>query len=70
MMTYQSLTIANYRIEEARRQAAERRSARAAAPVPVRQTPAVIDAMGHGLIAIGSRLVSDPNDHRTHRRAA
>lgn len=30
----------------------------------------VIDALGHGLIAIGSRLVSDPGDHRTHRRAA
>lgn len=30
----------------------------------------VIDAFGHGLIAIGSRLVSDPGDHPAHRRAA
>ncbi len=30
----------------------------------------VIDALGHGLIAIGARLVSDPGDHPTHRRAA
>lgn len=32
--------------------------------------PGVIDALGHGLIAIGTRLVSDPNAHPTHRRAA
>lgn len=30
----------------------------------------VIDALGHGLIAIGARLVSDPADHPTHSRAA
>lgn len=30
----------------------------------------VIDALGHGLIAIGMRLVSDPNHHPTHRSAA
>lgn len=30
----------------------------------------VIDALGHGLIAIGTRLVSDPNHHPNHRTAA
>jgi hypothetical protein len=45
-----------------------RRAARSGAPGPY--GAGVIDALGHGLIAIGARLVSDPSDHPRHRRAA
>ncbi|HEX7100382.1 MAG TPA: hypothetical protein VF377_14215 [Acidimicrobiia bacterium] len=30
----------------------------------------VIDALGHGLIAIGTRLVSDPDRHESHEPRA
>lgn len=72
MMTYQTHAIAKYRIQEARDRAAARRLARAASSVGIadRGVIAVFDAVGHGLIAVGSRLVSDPSDHPTHHRAA
>lgn len=51
---------------------AERRRRRRAARAPEAGAygPGVIDALGHGLIAIGSRMVSDPGEHPVHGRAA
>lgn len=45
-----------------------RRAVRTGTPGPYGS--GVIDALGHRLIAIGTRLVSDPADHPTHRRVA
>lgn len=45
-----------------------RRAARTGAAGPYGS--GVIDALGHGLIAIGSRMVADRAEHPTHRRAA
>ncbi|HJR90945.1 MAG TPA: hypothetical protein VJ938_00730 [Acidimicrobiia bacterium] len=69
MMPYQSYEIAKARVREAQESAEARRSRRAALNRAAYGV-GVIDAVGHGLIAIGSRLVSDPTDHPTHRRAA
>jgi hypothetical protein len=66
MMPYHSYGLAKYRIDEARERAARarlRKDARRHPIRPVHQPTGVIDAVGHGLIALGSRLVSDPSDH-------
>jgi hypothetical protein len=66
MMPYHSYGLAKYRIDEARERAAlvRLRKDTGRDPIrPVHQPTGVIDAVGHGLIALGSRLVSDPSDH-------
>lgn len=71
MMPYQTYEISRYRMQDARDRAEVRRLARAARTGAMgAYGSGVIDALGHGLIAIGSRLVSDPTSHPTHRRAA
>lgn len=57
MMPYHTLDLVNHRIEEARNRAETRRRRRG---LPLDHHPSrVIDALGHGLIAIGNRLISD-----------
>lgn len=71
MMPYQSYEIARYRMAEAIRRAEARRLRKAARGETVgAYGSGVIDALGHGLIAIGSRLVSDRSSPPNHRRAA
>ena len=71
MMPYQNYDIAKARVRDAQDRADAYRLGRLA-----RERAAgaaglgVIDAVGHGLIAIGSRLVTDSDDHPNHRRAA
>jgi hypothetical protein len=71
MMPYQNYDIAKARVRDAQDRADAHRLRRLArtraAGVP---GLGVIDAVGHGLIAIGSRLVTDSTDHPNHRRAA
>lgn len=74
MIPYQTYPLARYRMEEALTRAERRRLRRTARskPAGAYQT-GVIDALGHGLIAIGSRLVTDRPAHPTahpHGRAA
>lgn len=71
MMPYQNYEIAKYRVRQAHDRAAAhhlRRSARDRAAGTY--GTGVIEAVGHGLIAIGSRLISDPTEAPNHRRAA
>lgn len=71
MIPYQTYAIAKYRIEDSLVRAKRRRLRRADATGAY--GTGVIDALGHGLIAIGSRLVADPAAHPAHpsdRRAA
>lgn len=71
MMPYQSYDVTRHRMNEARDRAELSRLRRAARSENHGAYGAgVIDALGHGLIAIGSRLVSDPAAHPNHRRAA
>lgn len=71
MMPYLSYDVTNHRIAQAQERAEAsrlRRAARTGNHGPY--GAGVIDALGHGLIALGSRLVSDPQDHPNHRHAA
>lgn len=70
-MTYLTYDIARSRMNTELGRAEARRSRRVTRgeTIPTPGT-AVFDAVGHGLIAIGTRLVSDPSDHRRDRHAA
>lgn len=71
MMPYHSYEVARYRMEDALSRAEAHRLRKAARTGSLgAYGTGVIDALGHGLIAIGARLVSDPTSHPTHRRAA
>ncbi len=71
MMPYQTYRVARYRMDEALRKAEAHRLRKAARTGAMgAYGTGVIDALGHGLIAIGTRLVSDRSSHPTHRRAA
>lgn len=71
MMPYQNYDIAKARVRDAQDRAdAHRLSRLARARAAGVAGVGVIDAVGHGLIAIGSRLVADSTDHPNHRRAA
>lgn len=75
MIPYQTYPVARYRMEQARLSADHRRLRRTAGDGALGAYGAgVIDALGHGLIAIGSRLVTDRRAHSPahpgHRRAA
>lgn len=75
MMPYHTYEIARSRIDDARDRAGRRRLARTSVSEHHRlghRPTGVVDAVGHGLIALGTRLVTDPADHRipAHRRAA
>lgn len=71
MMPYLSYGVTNHRISQARERAEASRLRRAARTGNHGAYGAgVIDALGHGLIALGTRLVSDPDHHRNHRHAA
>lgn len=71
MMPYHIATVGRYRLAEARL-AADRRRLRRTARTGVAGAygAGVIDALGHGLIALGARLVADREQHPHHRRAA
>jgi hypothetical protein len=68
MIPYSSYEFAKYRMHEAQEAAATRRLRRTARTAGPHGTP-VIAAVGHGLIAIGSRLVSDRSEPPTRRAA-
>lgn len=70
MMPFHTYEFGRSRMREAERQAAKRRLVREATMSPSRPAASVADAVGHGLIAIGARLVTDPHSHPTHSRAA
>lgn len=71
MMPYHTYRVAKYRMETARSEAENRRLRRAAITgMPGAYGAGVIDAIGHRLIALGTRLVADPTEHPNHRRAA
>lgn len=71
MMPYYAYDVAKYRMETAQVLAETRRFRRSARTGELDAYRAgVIDALGHGLIAIGSRLVADRAAHPNHRRAA
>lgn len=71
MIPYYTSGVAESRINDARERAESRRLRRALRTgLAGSYGSGVIDALGHRLIAIGSRLVSDPIEHPTHRRAA
>lgn len=71
MIPYSSYEFAKYRIHDNQSRAAALRFRRAVRTrtAGTYATP-VIDSIGHGLIAIGSRLVSDRPEPPNHRRAA
>lgn len=62
MMPYQTYAIARSRIEDAQSRAATRRMQKSYSREASRNH-GVADAVGHGLIALGSRLVADRTDH-------
>lgn len=68
MIPYSSYEFAKYRMHQAQEAAAARRLRRLARTAGTSGTP-VIDAVGHGLIAIGNRLVSDRSEPPTRRAA-
>ncbi|MGH8911295.1 MAG: hypothetical protein ACRDVD_02190 [Acidimicrobiia bacterium] len=68
MIPFSSYEIAKYRMHQAQEVAAARGLRRTARTVGTYGTP-VIDAVGHGLIAIGNRLVSDRSEPPTRRAA-
>lgn len=71
MMPYHSFEVAKYLMRDSQDRAEASRLRRAARTGAMgAYSTGVIDALGHGLIAIGTRLVSDPGAHPTHRRAA
>lgn len=71
MMPFHSYEVAKYRMHDSLDRAEARRLRRAARTGSMgAYSTGVIDALGHGLIAIGTRLVSDPASHPNHRRAA
>lgn len=71
MMTYPAYDFAKARIQDSLARAeADRLRRTARTGVAGAYGAGVIDALGHGLIAIGARLVSDPAAHPTHRSAA
>lgn len=65
MIPFVHSAVAADRIHEAREYADRRRLLRAARnPAMTAFSSGVIDAVGHRLIALGARLVSDPDQHR------
>ncbi|CAN5897052.1 hypothetical protein BH23ACT5_BH23ACT5_15710 [soil metagenome] len=69
MMPYMAHLVANEKIADAHRRAARYRLQQEAKQAP-ESVHGVLDAVGHGLIALGSRLVSHQDDHSAPRRAA
>lgn len=70
MIPYQTYEVARSRIEEARARAEAARLRRAARTGAAgAYGSGVVDALGHGLIALGTRLLSDPAHHPNHRAA-
>ncbi|MGA7270002.1 MAG: hypothetical protein WB239_02915 [Acidimicrobiia bacterium] len=66
MIPYQTYPIARYRMGESLAHAERRRISRGARSGAIgAHGTGVIDALGHGLIFIGSRLVADRQDHPT-----
>lgn len=75
MIPYQTYQIGKYRMGDSLARAERRRMGRAArSGATGAYGTGVIDALGHGLIAIGSRLVADrpahPTAHPPDERAA
>lgn len=71
MMPNLSYAVTQSRMQEARERAEASRLRRAARTgSPGAYGSGVIDALGHRLIALGSRLVADPDVHPFHGRAA
>lgn len=71
MIPYASYDYAKYRMQADQAEAAARRFRRDVhSRVAATHATPVFDAVGHGLIAIGTRLVSDPPEHPPRRRAA
>jgi hypothetical protein len=71
MMPYMSYDVTNHRMNQAKERAEASRLRRAARSGHHGAYGAgVIDALGHGLIALGSRLVSDSHQDPKHRHAA
>lgn len=68
MMTHLDHRLAKALREEATHRADTGRQARVADDV-MPAGAGVKDAIGHGLIALGSRLVADPAEHPRHRAA-